>query len=66
VDDDYLVYPDWGVVVFQNVNYGGSVYLNYKNETQAPVVVTPSTTNGATSVKIYFKGTEVLRPEVIN
>jgi len=65
VDDDYLVYPNWGLVVFQHADYGGSVYLNFKNTTQAPVVVTPSSANGATSVKIYFKGVEVLRPKTL-
>ena len=57
-DTLYVVLPLYGLIVYQNSGYTGTIYLNYKNTTTSPVVVSPSTALGGTSVRIYYDGTE--------
>jgi len=58
LDTLYVVLPLYGLIVYQNSGYTGTIYLNYKNTTTTPVVVAPSTALGGTSVKIYYNDTE--------
>jgi hypothetical protein len=52
--DCCVVYPGWGCVVYNTVNYTGTVLLNYKNSTLNPVCVKMVTVNAAKSIKIYY------------
>ena len=52
--DGCLVYPGWGCVVYNTVNYTGTVLLNYKNSSLNPVCVKCSTLNTARSIKVYL------------
>ena len=58
LDSLYIVYPNYGCIVYQNSGYTGTIYLNYKNTTTTPVVVSPSTTLRGSSIRIYLNDTE--------
>ena len=60
-DNYWLVYPGYGLIVYNSAGWTGSVYLNYRNKTSNPVVVAGTTIQGATSVKIYFDGVELIK-----
>ena len=59
-DTLYIVYPNFGLIVYQNASYTGTVLLNYKNTTSDSVVVSPSSALGGTSVKVYFNDFAIL------
>jgi hypothetical protein len=52
--DGAIVFPNWGCVVYQGPNYTSNILLNYKNSTKNPVCVKCSTTNVASSIKVYY------------
>ena len=52
--DGLMVFPSWGVVVYNTVNYTGTVLLNYKNSSLNPVCVKCSSLNTARSIKVYL------------
>jgi hypothetical protein len=58
LDSLYIVYPNYGCIVYLNSGYTGTIYLNYKNTTTGPVVVQPSTTLRGSSIRIYYNDTE--------
>jgi hypothetical protein len=58
--DGAVVYPNWGCVVYADLNYTGSVLLNFKNSTNNPVCVKCSPINSATSIKIYYFDNELV------
>ena len=60
-DNYWLVYPNYGLIVYNSAGWTGTVYLNYRNKTNNPVVVAGTTIQGATSCKIYFDGVELLK-----
>jgi len=60
-DNYWLVYPGYGLKVYNSAGWGGTVYLNYRNKTSNPVVVAGTTIQGATSVKVYFDGVELIK-----
>jgi hypothetical protein len=60
-DNYWLVYPNYGLKVYNSAGWGGTVYLNYRNKTNNPVVVAGTTIQGATSVKVYFDSVELIK-----
>jgi hypothetical protein len=60
-DNYWLVYPNYGLKVYNSAGWGGTIYLNYRNKTNNPVVVAGTTIQGATSVKVYFDGVELIK-----
>ena len=57
-DSLYLVLPNYGQIVYLNAGYTGMQLLNYKNTTTGAVVVSPSSFNFGTSIRVYFNGVE--------
>jgi hypothetical protein len=60
-DNYWLVYPGYGLKVYNSAGWNGTVYLNYRNKERNPVVVAGTTIQGATSVKVYFDGIELIK-----
>jgi hypothetical protein len=58
-DDYFTIYPSFGVIGYGATNYGGTIYLNYKNTTSSPVFVKASTTNLLSSLKLYYDDVEL-------
>lgn len=56
---DITVYPGWGCVFYADANYTGTVLLNYNNNTKNPVCVNLSSSNAASSVRIYYQNQEL-------
>ncbi len=46
--------PNYGLIVNLNSNYSNQQLLNYKNTTNNPVVVSPSSPSFGSSIRIYF------------
>jgi len=58
VDDAYIIYPNYGIIVYDELNHGGTVYLNYENNTTNVSFHLPTPNNNkAASIKVYYKGT---------
>lgn len=53
-DDVYIVFPNWGVVVYASSNYTGAIRLNYYNDTSDAITVKPSVINGCSSIRILY------------
>jgi hypothetical protein len=60
-DNYWLVLPNYGLIVYNSAGWTGTVYLNYRNKTNNPVVVAGTTIQGATSVKVYFDSVELIK-----
>jgi hypothetical protein len=60
-DNYWLVYPNYGLIVYNSAGWTGTVYLNYRNKTNNPVVVAGTTIQGATSVKVFFDSVELIK-----
>ena len=58
-DSRYLVYPNFGLIVYNALNYGGAIILNFKNTTSAPVFVRTTADNTGRSIKVYFNDVEL-------
>jgi hypothetical protein len=58
--DGAVVYPNWGVVAYNDLNYTGTVLLNFKNSTKNPICVKCSSINAASSIKIYYLDNELV------
>lgn len=61
IDNNYLLMPNWGIIVYQNTFYGGSIRLNVKNDTPNPIQVAPATIDDGQSCKVYFNDIEVVK-----
>lgn len=61
VDDIYLVYPQFGLVGYGNTAYSGTIYINFKNNTNNPVIVRPSSINSIKSIEIFYNGNQQLK-----
>jgi len=61
IDNNYLLMPNWGIIVYQNTFYGGTIRLNVKNDTPNPVQVATSTIDDGQSCKVYFNDVEVTK-----
>jgi hypothetical protein len=64
-DNNYEIYPNYGLVVYQNVMYEGSVYLNYKNTGKNPIWVKPSIINRISSYRVFYMDKEILRNDEV-
>ncbi len=58
-DTRYLVYPKFGLIVYNAVSYGGTIILNFKNTTSGPVFVRTTADNTGRSIKVYFNDVEM-------
>lgn len=58
-DNNYEVFPNYGLVIYQSVNYGGDIYVNYKNLTKNPVWVKPTIINRISSWRIFYMDKEI-------
>ena len=58
-DSKYLVYPNFGLIVYNALNYGGTIILNFKNTTSSPVFVRTTADNTGRSIKVYFNNVEL-------
>jgi hypothetical protein len=56
--DRVIIMPDWGVVAYQDPDYGSLMRINFHNSNSVPVVVTPNAVNSISSAKIYYKKVE--------
>lgn len=56
----YIVYPNYSIIVYNTQGWTGTIYLNFKNTTNNPVVVAPTTISAGSSCKIYFDEVELL------
>lgn len=61
IDNNYLLMPNWGIIVYQNTFYGGTIRLNVKNDTPNPVQVATSTIDDGQSCKVYFNDVEITK-----
>jgi hypothetical protein len=52
--DGFIIYPNWGIVVYNAINYGGTVICNYKNSTKNPVCIDVASPNTGASLKVYY------------
>jgi hypothetical protein len=59
-DNYWLVYPNYGLIVYNSTGWTGTIYLNYRNKTNNPVVVAGTTISAGSSVKVYFDSVELL------
>ena len=57
VDDHYVVLGNYGIICYDNSN----VRLNYKNETDSPVLVSPNSANKTDVIEIYFNDVELVK-----
>lgn len=58
LDAYYYVRPNFGLIVYANANYSGTVRVNFKNTTKNPVFIKPSTLNTGSSCKIFYRDLE--------
>ena len=58
IDDLYMIYPGYAAVGYGN---GWVIYLNFKNKTNGPVLVRPSSPNSITVMDIYFDGKYLIK-----
>jgi hypothetical protein len=59
-DNVYIIYPNYSLIVYNTQGWAGTIYLNFKNTTNNPVVVAPSTISAGSSCKVYFDEVELL------
>jgi hypothetical protein len=58
LDDAYIIYSNYGIIVYDELNHGGTVYLNYENNTTNVSFHIPTPNNNkAAGIKVYYKGT---------
>lgn len=60
-DNIYLVYPNYSLILYDTAGWSGTVYINYKNTTNNPVTVAPTTTQRGSSCRIYFDEVELIK-----
>lgn len=60
--DFMLVYPGYGVQVFQSPNYVPTIFLSYYNYGKTMAYVKPTTTGSSRSIRVYFQHTEQIEP----
>ena len=49
-----VLYPSFSCVLYSNVDYGGTVILDYKNSTNNPIFLTPAIPDTCSSLKLYY------------
>lgn len=60
-DNIYLVYPNYSLILYDTAGFTGTIYINYKNTTNNPVTVAPTTTQRGSSCRIYFDEVELIK-----
>ena len=60
-DNNYEVYPNYGIVVYRDVNFQGPIYLNFKNTSSSPVWVQPNPINEGSSWRLFYMDNEILQ-----
>jgi len=63
INELFIVHPNYGLIGYDDYNYGTTENINYQNNTLNPVFVATATgtNNTISSVRIYYKGVELLR-----
>ena len=59
VVDYVVVYPSYGIIAWDNINWTGSTILNFNNKTSTPVCVEPVSANTMYSFKLFFLGVQI-------
>ena len=54
IDHAYLITPNYGLKVYNDINYTGDVILDVYNYTSSPVIVSPSIILSGKSCILYF------------
>lgn len=60
-DNNYEVYPNYGIVVYRDTNFQGPIYLNFKNTSSSPVWVQPNPINEGSSWRLFYMDSEILQ-----
>lgn len=66
IDDLYLILPGFKLDVWKDYNGSGTKLLSYDNSGDYIVYKVPSEINQASSCKLYFKGSEVIKNKADN
>jgi hypothetical protein len=61
-DNRYLVYPGYGLVVYNDTDYSGTVRVNYKNTSIYPVAILTTNNETGSSIRVYFNNLELTGP----
>jgi len=58
LDDEYLVHPGYGIIVYTTANYASGILINYENTTNQInwVSAMSGSNNEGQSIKVYYKG----------
>lgn len=60
-DNRYIVYPNYSLILYDLTGWAGTIYINYKNTTNNPVCIAPTTTQRGSSCRIYFDEVELIK-----
>jgi len=60
-DNGYLIYSNYSIILYDATGWTGAPILNFKNTTNNPVIVKPSTTQIGSSCRIYFDEVELIK-----
>ena len=58
-DTCWLVYPNFGLIVYTTTGWTGTISVNFKNTTTRPVFVAAATLLTCQSIKVYFQDVEI-------
>ena len=58
IDDEYLIHPYYGIIVYNGLNFTGGTLINYENTTNQINFVssTSGNNNKGASIQVYYKG----------
>ena len=60
-DNRYIIYPNYSLILYDNINWATPILVNFKNTTRNPVCVTPTPTQRGSSCRIYFDEIELIK-----
>jgi len=60
-DNYYMVYPNYSIILYDATGWTGTPILNFKNTTNNPVMVAPTSTQIGSSCRIYFDEVELIK-----
>jgi hypothetical protein len=60
-DNRYIIYPNYSLILYDNINWATPILINFKNTTRNPVCVTPTPTQRGSSCRIYFDEVELIK-----
>jgi len=58
-DEFFLIYPEYGIIMWDGAPPGGTITINYYNSTLAPIMVGAVTRNRGDYCKIYYRNVEI-------